>query len=222
MKIANELFSWFKHESICPDVRAFNATILVHSTPNSIIGKGDCVWRSQMCYLADLSTRPYVLMLERWMLLLLYIQRSTVLLVRNVVHENHKWNFLVDVSTSRYVLMLERWVLPFSYIQRATVKMVRDIVHKDQNWVFSSWIKHAFICPDARVLNATIFVHSTPNSTIGKKYYVWRLQVSWLVDLSTSPYVFMLERWLLPFSYIRRPRLLLVRKIVHENFKWVI
>ena len=33
-------FSWFKHESIGPDVRALNATISVHSTPNSIIGKG--------------------------------------------------------------------------------------------------------------------------------------------------------------------------------------
>ena len=39
MKITNELFSGFKHESIGPDVRAMNATILVHSMPNSIIGK---------------------------------------------------------------------------------------------------------------------------------------------------------------------------------------
>ena len=145
----------------------------------TVIGKEYCVWRLQMRYIADSSTSPYVLMLERWMLLLLYIQRSTVLLVR-------------------------------------------DIVYKDHKLVFSSWFKHEFICPDVRVLNATIFVHSTPNTTIGKKYYVWRLQVSYLVDLSTSLYVPMLERWRLPFSYIRRPSVLLARDIVNEDRKCVI
>ena len=40
MKIANKLFSCFKHEFICPDVRALNATIVVQWTPNSKIGKG--------------------------------------------------------------------------------------------------------------------------------------------------------------------------------------
>ena len=39
MRIANNLFSCFKREFICPDVRALNATILVYSTPNSNIGK---------------------------------------------------------------------------------------------------------------------------------------------------------------------------------------
>ena len=33
-------FGLFKHESIGPDGSALNATISVHSTPNSIIGKG--------------------------------------------------------------------------------------------------------------------------------------------------------------------------------------
>ena len=40
MKLKNKFFSWFKHDSIGPDARAMNATIFVHSTPNSIIGKG--------------------------------------------------------------------------------------------------------------------------------------------------------------------------------------
>ena len=78
-------FSWFKHEFIFPDVRTLNATIFVHSTPNSIIGKEYCIWRSQMCYLADSNTSSYVLMLERWMLAFWYIQRPTVLLIRDNV-----------------------------------------------------------------------------------------------------------------------------------------
>ena len=70
-------------------------------------------------------------MLERWMLLLLYIQRSAVLLVRNTVHEDHKWILLADLSTSLYPLMLERWMLPlFSYIQRLTLLLARNIVGK--------------------------------------------------------------------------------------------
>ena len=68
IKIAHELFSWFKHEYICPDVRALNPIIFVHSTPNSIIGRGYCVGRLQMSFLADLSTTSYVLILERWIL----------------------------------------------------------------------------------------------------------------------------------------------------------
>ena len=85
-----------------------------------------------------------------------------------------------------------------------------------------SWFKHEFICPDVRALNATIFVHSTPETIIGKQYWVWRLQMGYLVDLSTSLYVPMLERWRLPFSYIRRPTVLLVRDIVNEDRKCVI
>ena len=129
------VFSWFKHQPICPDVRALNATFLVHSTPNSIIGKGYCLWRSQMS--------------------------------------------------------------------------------------FFTRFKHEFIFPDVRTLNATIFVHSTPNSIVGKNYYVWRLQVSYLADFSTSPHILILERWMLPFWYIRRPTVLLVRDIVYEDRKYV-
>ena len=33
-------FSLFNHKLICPDVRALNATIFVHSTPDSIIDQG--------------------------------------------------------------------------------------------------------------------------------------------------------------------------------------
>ena len=41
MKIKNMgVFSLFNHKFICPDVRALNATIFVHSTPNSIIDQG--------------------------------------------------------------------------------------------------------------------------------------------------------------------------------------
>ena len=136
MKIANEFFSWFQYELICSDVRALNATFYVHSTPNSITGKGYCSWRSQMNYLADSSTSPYVLMLERWILPFPYIQRQTVLLVRNIVSEDYKWVFLAHLITSSYVLMLERWMLPYSYIQRPTVLLIRDNVHEDHKWIF--------------------------------------------------------------------------------------
>ena len=136
MKIANELFSWFKHESICPDVRALNATIYANSTPKTIICK------------------------EFWRI-------------------------------------------------------------KIANVLFS-WLKHKFICPDVRALNATIFVHLTQKTVIGKEYCVWRLQMSYLADSSTSPYVPMLERWVLPFSYIRRQTVLLVRDIVYEDHKWIV
>ena len=121
----------------------------------TVIGKEYCVRRLQMRYIADSSASPYVLMLERWMLLLLYIQRSAVLLVRNFVHENHKWNFLPDVSTSPYVLMLERWILAFSYIQRSTVLLERVLCMEIANGLFS-WFKNESICPDVKTLNATI------------------------------------------------------------------
>ena len=136
-------FSWFKNESICPNVRALNATIFIHSTPNSIFGKKYYVWRLQVSYLVDLSTSPYVLMLERWM-------------------------------------------LPFSYIRRPTVLLVRDIVYEDRKWVLLTWFKHEFIFPDVRTLNATIFVHSTPNIIIGRGYCVGRSQKSFLAHLSMT------------------------------------
>ena len=88
MKIANEVISWFKHESICPDGRALNATTFVHSTPQTIIGKGYCVSRLQMSFLDDSSTSPYVLMLERWMLPYSYIRRQRLLFVRNIEYED--------------------------------------------------------------------------------------------------------------------------------------
>ena len=136
MKIASELFSWFKHESICPDVSALNATFLVHSTPNSIIGKGYCVWRSQMS--------------------------------------------------------------------------------------FFTWFKHEFIFLDVRTLNATIFVHSTPNIIIGRGYCVGRSQKSFFSSFKHDILVLIFERWMLPFSYIQRQTVLLVRNIVHEDDKWII
>ena len=176
MKIAIELFSWFNQESICPDFRALNATIFVHSKPKTIICKQYWVWRLQISYLDDLSTSSYVLMLERWILAFSYIQRSTVLL---------------------------EWVLSL----------------KIANMLFS-WFKHEFICPDVRVLNATIFIQSLPKSIIGKGNCGWRLQMSHLADLSTNSYVLMLERWMLPFLYIQRTRLLLERIIVYEDCKW--
>ena len=132
--------SWFKNESICPNVRALNATIFIHSTPNSIFGKKYYVWKLQVSYLVDLSTSPYVLMLERWMLPFSYIRRLTVLLVRNIVFEDHKWFFLAYLITSPYILMLERWNLPFPYIQRQTVLLVRNIVSEDHKWVFLAYL----------------------------------------------------------------------------------
>ena len=87
---------------------------------------------------------------------------------------------------------------------------------------YFSFFKHDFVFPHVRALNATILVYSTPNSIIEKKYYVWRLQVSYLVDLSTSRYVLMLEHWMLPFLYIQRPTVLLVRNILYEEDKWVV
>ena len=87
---------------------------------------------------------------------------------------------------------------------------------------FFSWFKQEFMCPYIGALNPTTFGRSTPKNSIGKDHYVWRLQMSYLADTSTTPYVLMLERWMLPFSYIQRPRLLLVRDIVYEDCKWVI
>ena len=46
--------------------------------------------------------------------------------------------------------------------------------------------------------------------------------MSYLADSSTSLYVLMLERLMLPFSYIRRQTVLLVREIVYEDPKCVI
>ena len=60
---------------------------------------------------------------------------------------------------------------------------------KLKNKFFSSF-KHKLICPDVSVLNATIFVDSTPNSIIGKDYYVWRSQMisfSWFKHESIGP-----------------------------------
>ena len=131
-------------------------------------------------------------------------------------------SYLADLSTNSYILILERWMLPFSYIQRATVFMGRYIVHKDNKWVFFSLFKHEFICPDVRALNATIVVHSTPKTIIGKEYSVWRLQISYLADSSSNSYILIIERWMLAFSYIQRTRLLLERNIVYEDCKWVI
>ena len=179
MTITNELFSWFKHESICPDVRALNSTISVHSTPNSIIGKEYCVWRLQMSFFS-----PF----------------------------NHKF-ICPDVRALNATIFVHS--TPNSIIDQGKCAW-----RSQMN--FFSWFTNESICPNVRALNSTFSVHSTPNSNIGKKYYVWRLPVSYLADLSTSPYVLMLERWMLPFSFMQRPTVFLVRDIVYEDRKWVI
>ena len=74
-------------------------------------------------------------MLERWVLPYSYIQCPTVLLIRDNVHEDHKWIFLADLRMRPYVLMLERWILAFPYIQRQTVLLVRNILCEDCKWV---------------------------------------------------------------------------------------
>ena len=125
------VFSWFKHEFICPYVRALNVTTFVRSTHNNSIGKDHYVWRLQISYQADTRTTPNVLMLERWMLPFSNIHRQTILFVRDIVHEDHKWVFLADLSTSSYVLKLERWMLPLSYVQRTTIVLVRTIMCED-------------------------------------------------------------------------------------------
>ena len=82
--------------------------------------------------------------------------------------------------------MVERWMLPFPYIRRPTVLLVRNIVYEDPDKLFSL-LKHEFICPDVRALNATILEHSTPNNIIGKGYCASRSQMSFLADLKRSP-----------------------------------
>ena len=42
--------------------------------------------------------------------------------------------------------------------------------------------------------------------------------MSFLADLNTSSYVLMLERSMLPSSYIQRPRVLLIRDIIYEGY----
>ena len=97
--------------------------------------------------------------------------------------------------------MLVRWMLPFPYIRRPTVLLVTNIVYEDPDKLFSLF-KHEFICSDVRALNATIFVHSMPKTIIGKGYYLWRLQMRYLANLNRCSYVLMLERRMLPFSYM--------------------
>ena len=135
IKIADELFSWFKHEYTCPYVRALNATIFFIQRQNLLLLRNIVYEDHKWVFLADWNTRSYILMLERWILPFPYIQRQTVLLIRNIVSEDHKWIFLADLRTSPYVLMLERWMLPFSYIQRQTVLLVKNIVYEDDKWV---------------------------------------------------------------------------------------
>ena len=66
--------------------------------------------------------------------------------------------------------MLVRWMLPFPYIRRPTLLLVRNIVYEDPDKLFSLF-KHEFICPDVRLLSATIFAQLTPKTIIGKENY---------------------------------------------------
>ena len=91
MKIVNKLFSWFKHDFMCPDVRALNATIFVHATPKPLL-VGNIVYDDHnWVFLPDLNTSSYIPSLERWILPFPYIQRQTVLIVRNIMCEDCKW-----------------------------------------------------------------------------------------------------------------------------------
>ena len=164
MRIANE------------DIRALNATIFVHSTPNSIIGKGYFAWRSQMSSFS-------------WFKLEFICPSVSALNATIFVHSTPN-----SINGKGY----SSWRSQMSLL---------------------SWFKHKFICPDVRVLNATIFVHLTHKTSIGKGYCGWRLQMSYSADLRTNSYVLMLERWMLPFSYIQRPRLWFVWNIVYEDCK---
>ena len=221
MKIASELFSWFKHESICPDVRALNATFLVHSTPNSIIGKGYCVWRSQMSFFTWFK-HEFIFPDVRTLNATIFVHSTpNIIIGRGYCVGRSQKSFLAHLSMTSLSWSSSVECYHFRTFNAKQYYWQGILFMKMTNELFS-WFKHESICSNVRALNATIFVHSTPNSIIGKKYYVWRLQVSYLVDLSTSPYVLMLERWMLPFSYIRRPTVLLVRNIVYEDRKSVI
>ena len=136
MKMTNELFSWFKHESICPDVRALNASIFIHWTPNSIIGKECCVWRSQMSFFS-LFNHTFICPDVRALNATILVHSLTPnrFIDQGLCDEDHKWILLADLRTSPYVLMLERWMLPFLYIQRQTVFLVRNIMCEDCKWV---------------------------------------------------------------------------------------
>ena len=85
-----------------------------------------------------------------------------------------------------------------------------------------SWFKHEYIYPDVRALSATIFVHSTQTVLLVRNIVSEDHKWVFLAYLITSPYVLRLERWMLPFSYIRRQTVLLVRDIVYEDCKYVI
>ena len=73
--------------------------------------------------------------------------------------------------------MLVRWMLPFPYIRRPTLLLVRNIVYEDPDKLFSLF-KHESLGPDVKALNASIFVHVTPNSINGKEYCAWGSQMS--------------------------------------------
>ena len=136
-------------------------------------------------------TSSYVLMLERWMLPFSYIQRPTVLLVRNIVHEDHKWGFF-SWFNHEFICPNVRALNATIFVHSTpTVLLVRNIVYEDCNELFS-WFKHESICPDVRALNATFLVHVErwmPNSIIEVRDIVYEDR-KWvfLVDLSTSLY----------------------------------
>ena len=152
-------FSWFKHEYIYPDVRALNATIFVHSTPNSIIGKEYCVWRSQMSFFSLFNHESICPAVRALNATFLVHSTSNSIIGKGYCVWRLQICYLADSSTNSYVLMLERWMLSFSYFQRQIVLLVRNIVSEDQQWGFYRRFNHKFICPDVRALNATIFVH---------------------------------------------------------------
>ena len=49
-----------------------------------------------------------------------------------------------------------------------------------------------------------------------------KIKNEFLADFNTSSYVLMLERWILPFPYIQRQTVFLLRNIVYEDDKWVV
>ena len=96
--MTNELFRWFKHKFINPDVRALNATIIVDSTLKTIIGKEYCVWRWQMNYLADSSTTPICPDVRALNATIFIHSTPNSIIGKGIVHEDLKWVIYLNLA----------------------------------------------------------------------------------------------------------------------------
>ena len=177
MKIINEYFNFFKHDFVFPHVRALNATIFVQSTRNSIIGEEYFSWRSQISF-SSWFKHDFICPDVRALNPIIIVHSTpNIMIGRGYCVGRSQKSFLAHLSMTS-----------LSWSSSVECYLSRTFNAKDYYWQgilfikianeLFSWFKHESICPDVRALNASIFIHSTPNSIIGKECCVWRSQMS--------------------------------------------